>query len=166
MSHDHGYDTLFNRLHDQSERSHCKTLLRNASVCCNGCGWLHKRCSVLKRSTDRPHGFQCPRCVSKVTHGDLNVPTTALPTDLNTQGQDHTTSLPQQEAHVADDANDRPIAATAPQDIAGKKENIYKMLRHKLPGNAEKIDRIQKEIYHWWANFIMLSKKRSSAKIR
>ena len=112
-----------------SECSHCKTLLRNASVCYNGCGWLHVRCSVLKRSADRPPGFECPQCISKAAHGDRNVPTTALSTDLHAESQDHRTSLPPRDAQaIADDVSDGPIVATPPPppapNVAEKNENI------------------------------------------
>ena len=146
LSHDYGCDTLLNRFHDQSESSYCKTLLQNLSVCCNGCGWLQVGCSGVKRSADRPPGFQCPQYLLKATHADRSIPTTALSTDLYTQNQDHTTTLPPREAQVADDANNGAIVAAAHHNVAEKNENICETFWHTLPGNADKIDRIHKKI--------------------
>ena len=115
MSHDHGCDTfMLNRFHDQSECSHCKIFLSNASVYCIGCGGLHVKYSDLKLSADHPPGFHCSQSISKAVHEDCNVPTSALPTELYAENKDHTTSLPHREAQVVgDDANDGPVVETA-----------------------------------------------------
>ena len=126
MSHDYGCETLLKRFHDQTECSHCKTLLQNASICCNDCGWLHVGCSGMKRSADRLLGFECPRCLSKATQADRSVPITALPTDLYTKNKVDTNSLPPREAQVADDANDGAIVAAAPQNVAEKRKIFTK----------------------------------------
>ena len=102
----------------------------------------------MKRSADRPPGYQCPLCNSKAAHGDRNVPTRALPDYLHTQNQDHTTSLPTQETQVADDTNHGPIVLTATRSGEKKNKNVYETFLHTPPGNAEKIDRIHKEICH------------------
>ena len=102
----------------------------------------------MKRSADRPPGFQCPLCISKAAYGDRNVPTRALPDDLHTQNQDHTTSLPPQEAQVADDTNHGSKVLTATQNGEKKNKNVYETFWHTPPRNAEKIDRIHEEICH------------------
>ena len=113
----------------------------------------------MKRSADRFPGFQCRRCISKATHGNCNVPTTALPTDLHTQNQDHTTTLPLKEAHVAADAHDGPVVAAAAQNVAEENKSFFETFWHTLPAKAEKRDRIHKEICNWRANFTILNKK-------
>ena len=70
---------------------------------------------------DHPPGFQSPRCNPKATHGNCNVHTKVLPTDL--QNQDQRTSLSPEEAQVADDTNDGHIVAAAAQNVAEKKKN-------------------------------------------
>ena len=131
MSNEHGCDTSLNRFHDQRECSHCKTLLRKMSVCCNSCVWQRVRCSEFKRSADHLPWFQCPRCTSKAAH----VPTTALPLDPHTKNQDNTTPLPSREAQVdSDGANDGPIIATPhPHNVAEENDKIYEAFWHTLP---------------------------------
>ena len=83
---------------------------------------------------------------------------------LNSMPKAKITTLRQREAQVADDSNGGPIVATAPQNVAEKNKNIYKTFWHALPGNADKTDRIHKEICHWRANFILLNKNKTGPK--
>ena len=77
--------------------------------------------------------------------GPIAVPST----DPHTGNQVYTTPLLPREAQVvADDANDRPIVATASQNVAKKIEKFTNCFGIKLPGNADKNDRIHEEICH------------------
>ena len=156
MSHDHGCDTLLSYFHNESDCTRSKTLLKNARVCCNGCCWLHNLCSGLQQSADHTPDFKCPRYISKAVHCDRSVSDTALLTDLHTKNQDHTTSLPPREAQVvADDANDRPIIATAPKNVAEKNKSIYETFWHTLHHNV---------ICYWQKNVIIYRTKTKQVK--
>ena len=125
MSNDHGCDASLNRFFNQSESSHCKTLLRNAFECCNACGRQHVRCSGLERSGEGIARFQCPRCISKAAHDDCNVHPLALPTDPYAKNQDHTTHLPPRKGRVfADNANDGHIVLATPPKTQQKTKSL------------------------------------------
>ena len=87
--------------------------------------------------------------------------TTALPTDLRIKSQDiQAVYLHKKPRFLLTIAMMGPLSQRVPEKITEKNEN-NETFWHTLPKNADRIDRIQKEICHWRPNFIIQNKNKA-----